>query len=202
MSYLLASATAKEIGPYLSLYRNARLPVSYPDVLITGIGLTSTAYHLTRQVTLKRPALIIQAGIAGCFDKNIPLGSVFVVKQDIVADEGVLEDGKLKPFNKGWLINPSSQLFQRSRLKAVRSISVNEVSTDKKITEQYVSLFHPVLESMEGAALHYVCLRENIPFIQLRAVSNYIGERDKKKWNIKEAIINLNNELGRLLDIL
>src|SRR5689334_15389227 len=130
MSYLLMSATANEIGPYLSQYRNARLPVSYPDILVTGIGLTASAYALTRQITIKRPAIVIQAGIAGCFDTSVPLGSVFTVKQDIVADEGVVEKGELRPFNKGWLINPSAQILQRTRLKAVKAISVNQVSTD------------------------------------------------------------------------
>ncbi len=48
---------------------------------------------------------------------------------------------------------------------------------------------------MEGAALHYVCLQEQIPFVQIRSVSNYVGERDKTKWKMKEAIENLNTEL-------
>jgi futalosine hydrolase len=67
-----------------------------------------------------------------------------------------------------------------------------------KIAE-YRKKFDPVLESMEGAALHYVCLAEKIPFIQLRAASNYIGERDKKKWMLKESVVNLNHQLTRLL---
>jgi hypothetical protein len=37
---------------------------------------------------------------------------------------------------------------------------------------------------MEGAALHYMGRDLFIPFIQLRAVSNYIGERDKNKWKM------------------
>jgi futalosine hydrolase len=52
---------------------------------------------------------------------------------------------------------------------------------------------------MEGAALHYVGLMENIPFIQIRALSNYIGERDKTKWKLHEAVSNLNAELQRLI---
>jgi futalosine hydrolase len=56
------------------------------------------------------------------------------------------------------------------------------------------------VESMEGAALHYVCLSEKIPFLQLRGVSNYAGERNKSKWKLKEAIGNLNKELIRLLE--
>ncbi|MBK8310223.1 MAG: hypothetical protein IPL04_04300 [Chitinophagaceae bacterium] len=57
-----------------------------------------------------------------------------------------------------------------------------------------------MVESMEGAALHYVCLMEKIPFIQLRAISNYITERNKKKWNMKESITNLNKEIIKLLN--
>ncbi len=57
----------------------------------------------------------------------------------------------------------------------------------------------PVVESMEGAALHYVCLMENIPFLQIRTVSNLMGERDKTRWKIKEAIKSLNESLVYLI---
>ena len=36
--------------------------------------------------------------------------------------------------------------------------------------------------------------------MQLRATSNYMGERNKKKWLLKESIGNLNNELIRLFE--
>ncbi len=58
---------------------------------------------------------------------------------------------------------------------------------------------HPVVESMEGAALHYTCLEEGIAFLQLRAVSNTVGERNKTKWDIRAAIDGLNDRLIRLL---
>ena len=52
---------------------------------------------------------------------------------------------------------------------------------------------------MEGAALHYVSLMEKIPFIQIRSISNYIAERNKRNWNMKEAVENLNKELISIL---
>ena len=48
---------------------------------------------------------------------------------------------------------------------------------------------------MEGAAFHYACLLQKFKFFQLRSVSNVVGERDKNKWKMKEAIEALNNEL-------
>jgi futalosine hydrolase len=52
---------------------------------------------------------------------------------------------------------------------------------------------------MEGAALHFVALMENITFLQLRSVSNYVGERDKTKWDLSGAINNLNKQLQDLI---
>jgi futalosine hydrolase len=52
---------------------------------------------------------------------------------------------------------------------------------------------------MEGAALHYTALMEGVPFLQLRAISNYIGERDKSMWKMAEAVSRLNEELQKLL---
>ena len=63
----------------------------------------------------------------------------------------------------------------------------------------YRNAFDPVTESMEGASLHYVCLMEDIPFVQIRSVSNYIGERNKQKWNMMDSIINLNKALKSLV---
>ena len=216
MNCLLVAATAAEIVPFLEHYRDSE-KLTYIDfnleVLISGIGLTASAYTLTKQLNMKKPDLVIQAGVAGCFDKNISLGAVVAVKQETVADQSVVELNSLKtlfdlklvphnrhPYKKGWLINPDKNLLKRTGLKTVKGISVNEITTDKKKIIFYKQEFNPVVESMEGAALHYVCLMENIPFLQIRSVSNYIGERNKKKWNMSDSIQNLNKELIRLFE--
>lgn len=213
---LVVAATPNEIRPFLDNVRqNAGLVAGHTiDVLLSGVGLTSATYHLTRQVLLKKPQFIIQAGIAGCFARNILLGSVAIVKHDRIADEAVMESGKLKtlfdlrlnssdkfPYSGGWLINENSILKKLPHTK-VKAISANHITTSKKMVEIYREKFNPAIESMEGAALHYVALSEKIPFLQLRAVSNYIGERNKNRWNMKEAIANLNNDITTVLNIL
>ncbi len=212
MNCLIVAATAPEISPFLRYYKNSK--IINTDVLVTGIGLTATTYSLTKQVSVKRPDLVIQVGVGGCFDNKIPLGSVLAIKQEAIADQGVIEQGNLKtlfglnlvsqnqyPFSRGWLVN-KSEVLKKVKLKKVRAVSINEITTSMQKVKLYKETFNPVVESMEGAALHYVCLMEKIPFLQLRAVSNYIGERSKKKWNMKESIINLNNELINLLPLL
>jgi len=211
MNILVIAATAKEIEPFFEYYHHTKRWQNI-DVLITSIGLTAATYHLAKQIALKRPGLIIQAGIAGCFDKKIPLGTVVTIKKETIADQSVIELKKLKtlfdldlvphdqfPFTKGWLVN-ETDLFKKIKLQKVNAISVNEITTSKQRMKLYKHSFKPVIESMEGAALHYTCLMEKIPFVQLRSVSNYIGERNKKKWNLKRSIINLNKELISIIE--
>src|ERR1051325_4645139 len=211
MNCLLIAATSKEIEPFLQYYKSSK-ELSDLDILITGIGLTATTFHLSKQIQLKRPAVVIQAGVAGCFDKQLSLADVVVIKQDTIADESVIELENLKtmfdlklvpqnqyPYQKGWLINPNNVLIRKSKLRAVAGISVNQITISPQTVGFYKNKFNPVIESMEGSALHYVCLMEKIPFLQIRSLSNYIGERNKKNWNMKESIHNLNQELIQLI---
>jgi len=210
---LVVAATAKEINPFIELTRTG--DINNADILISGIGLTASTYHLAKQVALKKYDLVIQAGVAGCFDLRIPLGSVVAVKQDAIADQSVIELQKLRtlfdlnlvpqdqyPYKKGWLINPNKEALKKTKLKIVKGISVNQISTSKQMIKFYRDVFDPATESMEGAALHYVCLMEKVPFVQIRSISNYIGERNKKKWDMNESITNLNEALIKIINII
>jgi futalosine hydrolase len=138
---------------------------------------------------------------------------VVAVKQDAIADQSVVELERLKtlfdlnlvpqdqyPYKKGWLINTNKEVLKKTKLKIVKGISVNQISTLKQMIKFYRDVFDPVTESMEGAALHYVCLMENVPFVQIRSISNYIGERNKKKWDMMDSIMNLNDSLMRIIN--
>jgi len=217
MNCLVIAATPIEIRPLLEKLKEGNIPISNSiqlDVLITGIGLLATSYSLQKQIQLKRPDLIIQAGVGGCFDKKMKLGRVFIIKKEAIADQSVVELNALKtlfdldlvpanqpPYQKGWLVNPHS-ILKKLRLPKVTGISVNEITTQPQKVRFYKKQFNPLIESMEGAALHYVALQENIPFIQLRSTSNYIAERNKKNWNMPAAIHSLNQSLLNLLQVL
>lgn len=205
MQTLIIAATEYEIHPFIA--GNPDI-----DVMITGVGVPSAIYHLQKRVHLMDYDLIIQAGIAGSFNTGIALGHTFLVKQDCFADIGIEEKGNYIPvfktglsdkdefpFEGGWLIN-THEYLRHSGLPAVKAITVNKLSDSELQKQQYITAFDTDIESMEGAALHYVCLQENIPFLQIRSVSNYVGERDKTKWKLKEAIENLNTALTKLIN--
>ena len=48
---------------------------------------------------------------------------------------------------------------------------------------------------MEGAAFFYVCLNENVKFMEIRSVSNRVGEEDTSKWESTKALEALKDAL-------
>jgi len=109
-------------------------------------------------------------------------------------DLGLMGENEF-PFTRKILKNPFIEGKKQYDLSCVRSIGINEITTRKERIELLKQKFKPDIESMEGTAFHYVCLKEKIPFLQIRAISNYVGERNKKKWNIEQAIENLNKKI-------
>ena len=84
-------------------------------------------------------------------------------------------------------------------LKPVRAITVN-TSTGSEITmEKLLKKYNPDIETMEGATFFYICSRENIPFLALRAISNKVEKRNKNNWNINLALNNLSEKLIEVL---
>lgn len=84
------------------------------------------------------------------------------------------------------------------RLKTVSGITVNTVHGRQESIDRVVSLCHPDVESMEGAAFLYACLVSQTPFIQVRAISNRVEPRNRSKWDIPLAIRRLNEFLNQL----
>jgi futalosine hydrolase len=211
MGILLTAATSFEIQPTLDHLRERKgsVPVT---TLITGVGSLATSYALTRQLDASPPAVVLQAGIAGCFTDKTP-GEVLVVREEVLGDLGVWEDQRFKslfemkladpdgfPFTGGRLVNPHASLLALPDLETVRGMTINEISTNPERIRWHQQNTFAVVESMEGGPLHYICLKAGIPFLQLRSVSNAVGVRDKTKWNIPLAIARLNEELLILLE--
>lgn len=214
MKVLITAATLPEIKPLVDWLEDQGAGNGTEiKVLITGIGMFSTAYQLGRHLAADRPDLAIQAGIAGAFRKDWAIGDTVLVKQEVLGDLGAEDNGMhrdlfeiglwpydMPPFTHHHLINTLDLLPAAAlQLPQGSGVTVNTVSGSAATISRLEQKYQPDLESMEGAAFHYCCLREDIPFLQLRTISNYVEVRDKSKWNIPLAINNLNNTLRSLL---
>lgn len=200
MKTLLLSATQFEIQPYL-------LTAPKADVIISGLGIAAATYHLTKQLSHHHYDLVVQAGVAGAFNDELPLGQVVTVSHDAFGDMGVMEDSfqSIQDLELNgepeWLPNKNS-LLQKLPYQQVKAITVNTLHTNAKMINALQQKWKAAIESMEGAALHYVCLHQQVPFLQIRGISNKVGIRDKTQWKMKEAIHNLNQALIQMFKIL
>ena len=175
--------------------------------LVTGVGMVATTYALMKHLTSHQYDLVLQAGVGGSFDRTVPLGSLVHVVSDRFGDLGAEDHDRFidifdlgllgsnaAPHTNGMLVNPLSAAHRHITLPQVGGITVNSV-TGSTATVAIRQQYGCTTESMEGAALHFVCLNEGVTFAQVRAISNYVEPRDKSKWQMKDAIINLNDWL-------
>ena len=215
MEIMLVAATELEIAPALEWLQKNDFHTTAGkavNVVITGIGSMQTTYRLMLAIQQQRPRAMIQAGIAGSFSLTCPPGTLVIVQEEALGDLGVEEEGNFKdlfdmnlqqpaifPFTNTALLNPYTSFWALLGLPFVKAVTINEITTSPQRIRILQQKYSAIVESMEGAAFHYVALQQNIPFLQLRAISNMVGERDKKNWLMKESINLLNQQLINLL---
>ena len=188
MNVLIVSATAKEVQ------------TDYPH-LVTGVGMVATAIAVSKALSENHYDLVVNAGIAGSFNRSIPLGSVVEVVKDQLSEIGA-QDGShfLSPAKMGLEVATTVEMSEQTNLPKVTGITVNTVHGDDKAISQIIHRLNPQVESMEGAACMLACENAGVTCVQLRAISNYVEKRNKSNWDIPLAIQNLNQELSNFLD--
>jgi futalosine hydrolase len=201
------------IEPYYQSYNFHNLHI---DILVTGLGSIFTSYHLTRALNMINYDLAINIGLAGSFDHFLEQGFVVNVIQDQFADLGIIHknnfytlaeeelmDENQFPFADGKLHSIGNfELDEIESLIPVKGITLNTLHSDPAWLSKLREKFDAEIETMSGAAFFYVCLKEKIPFLQVRAISRFVEIRRIENWNIPTAIdsltatiINVFNEL-------
>lgn len=177
----------------------------------TGPGLLFVAARLTEAVLRFQPDFALQLGIAGAYGAELKNGDLVAVAAEQIADLGAenhpdgyldlyelgLMDESFPEIVNGKLINPLASGALENVFYWVEGLSVNVCTGTVKTAEERLRRYGSMIETMEGAAFHYVCLRHKIPFLQLRAISNAVGIRDKFSWDIDLAMSALRKWLAK-----
>ncbi len=214
MHILLVSATPFEIAPTLAwfethfqqksagVFEKKNLVV---QTLVTGVGMTASAFQLGYLFAQQRPEWAINAGIAGTFDPHLKIGDVVQIVSERFGDLGVEEsDGSFTDVSELGLLasatlsNPQPPI---PNLLPCNGLTVNKVhgaaTSIQKIREKYPEA---QVESMEGAAFFYACLAAGVPFAEIRSISNRVEPRNREAWDLPLAIKNLNEVLVEMLE--
>ena len=214
MRILITAATAAELMPARELWETLRNQSNrnlYIEPVETGIGITPTTYH-TLKALLITPTpydIAMNIGIAGAFGDSLPKGLAVRVVSDYFGNHGIqtasgfqslfdaqLLDADTFPFTSGKLFPaPLSPEWEGklSSMPIVHGVTVQHlVEGERKEGLAQV-------ETMEGAAFFYLCMKERIPCVALRVISNRVGERNKTKWDIPLALSELRKILTFIL---
>lgn len=204
MKILLVTATRQELGS-IAFTNTLKKSFAGIDFLVTGIGMVKATYSLTSMLHLQKPGFVLHTGICGSYKPDFTIGSVVNVLSEEFADFGIDDNGKFIPYHEkgdvdieGKLINPADY-GKKWGINSVHGITVNTASGNKSAIGKTIEQFNPDIETMEGAAVFYTCLKQKIPFAEIRAVSNFVEPRNINNWNIPLAIKNLTTIIPEII---
>ncbi|MFD9002804.1 futalosine hydrolase [Streptomyces sp. NPDC059582] len=186
------------------------------DLLAAGVGpalaAASTATALTAAALRGAPyALVVCAGIGGGFQPAAPVGSLVVADEITAADLGAeTADGFLPVTELGFgtVTHRPPETLVRALTAALgaRSGAVLTVSTVTGTAERAAGLRarHPraLAEAMEGFGVAEAAAAHDTPVLEIRAVSNPVGPRDRAAWRIGDALAALTEGFGKLAPVL
>ena len=176
-------------------------------VAITRCGIGKVNAALTTQALIDRfsPALVINTGVAGALDAGLEIGDL-VVSTDAVEhdmdvtglgyDPGVIPEmvGKAG----GMLSFAADEALADIMLAAARAVAPDVTAVAGRIAsgDQFVctreartriiDTFGALCCEMEGAAIAHTCVRNHVPFVIVRSISDKADDTSKVEYRMTE----------------
>ncbi len=193
------------------LYLGTRSGLSV-SLLHSGIGKANAAAAATSLLAFCRPTAVIVVGCGGAFPgSGLRIGDLAIASEEIYGDEGVLAPGGFLDmeaiqlplvqrngqsyFNR-YPVSPLLLEKARALLNAETAgpcpaaacgpfVTVSTCSGTLDGGTKLARRTGGICENMEGAAVAQVCAMHNVPFLEIRGISNLVEDRDPSRWNIK-----------------
>ncbi|WP_307175939.1 futalosine hydrolase [Streptomyces africanus] len=186
------------------------------DVVAVGVGpalaAASTASALTAAALEGTPYdLVVSAGIGGGFLPEARVGSLVVADEIVAADLGAeTDDGFVSVTELGFgsvRHQPPADLVRLvGDAVGAPTGAVLTVSTVTGTAERAAALRerHPtaLAEAMEGFGVAEAAAVHGVPVLEVRAISNPVGPRDRAAWRIPDALAALTEGFGKLVPVL
>ncbi len=187
-------------------------------LLVTGIGVINVSFALGQTLAKNDVGEVLLAGVAGTFaSDSFPIGSACTVRTEIWPEYGLKTGDNVDPKGLGFSLaeidgNPvwdrmelrsgkslmNSGLDRLAKLPEAISLTVSGVTATADGADRFRNEFAADIENMEGFAAAYACALSGVEVCQVRTVSNLVGSRDSKDWDLRGALA----ELGRVCSVL
>jgi len=171
---LVVAATERELGA-----------VAGAETLVCGIGPVEAAAATARALAERRPAALLHVGIAGA--RGLPVGTAVLgteaLYEDLAAAIPVVDREQ-----------PDARLLAALR-EAVPELRALPIATSARVG----SARGAAVEAMEGFGVLRAAALAGVAAVEVRVVSNEIGEPDRARWRFDEALAALAQLLPRLV---
>ena len=176
-----------------------------------GIGKVNAAMSAQLLIDRYHPDLVINAGVAGCFE-DLPIGTVVLARGFIQHDfdtsalDGPAYEGLVATVN--YIVFPTS-----SPEKAVAAMDATGhpyrtglvatgdwFASDSPRARHIAERFRPLLCDMEGGAVAHVCVRNRVPFMALKSVSDCLFGNSDYSFNFPAAMEKLDAVVMDFID--
>jgi futalosine hydrolase len=186
------------------------------DLRVMPLGVGKTAAALSLSGLRQRPDVraVLLFGVAGAYpDRHrvtpapVRRGGLCIVGSDRFGDEGIetptgfqdlhaMRLGDCGPFPA----NPRMAQQAAALLGApiVRGVTVSTCSGTDSASERMARRSGADVETMEGAAVAYVCRQFELPMLHVRAISNWTGDRGRGEWDLGAAVDAVGRAVRRL----
>ena len=170
---LLVAATERELGGL--------------EGLVCGIGPVEAAAATARELAVSRRRGVLHIGVAG--------GTGLELESLVIGTEAVYCDLSAAV----WLVDrveADARLVVAARavLPAAHAAPIGTSAGVGRADKQFS------VEGMEGFGVLRAASIAGVPAVEIRAISNEIGEEDRQRWRIAEAIAALAQVTPALLD--
>ena len=211
---VLAALPAGPPVPVLG-YQVRRAPTGAGELTCAAVGVGPVAAAVGAASLLAldgRFDAVLSVGVGGGFVDRAPVGSLVVADRVVLADLGADSPEGFLPLDALGLGGVSVDLpadrirAAARRLSTVAPTTVGPVLTVCTATgtneraARMVTRHRPAAEAMEGGAVLAAATAHGVPFLEIRAISNAVGRRDRAAWSIPEALSLLGRAVATLLE--
>lgn len=186
------------------------------DVQVAGVGSVVAAVNTAFALANTDYTLVICAGIGGGFSGKAEVGSLVLASEIVAADLGVetLEGfSSLDQLGYGFTrVQIDANLLEQVTLALKGAkipfnigpvLSVSTVTGTAARAEELTSRIPgATAEAMEGYGVGLAAKERGLPVLEIRAISNKVGPRDRSAWRIKEALDMLEAACAILTEVL
>ncbi|MNW47298.1 Futalosine hydrolase [compost metagenome] len=188
------------------------------DVCLAGVGPVSAAASTASLLAKTRYDLVISAGIGGGFQERAKIGSIVIASSIIAADLGAEAPDHPESFSSvdelgfGSSIVPVQHELSSCLVERISGMEVSvcygpvvtlstvtgTAETASKLARRFPGV---AAEAMEGYGVALAAHQLDIPVVEIRAISNYVGPRQRELWKIGDALKSLELACSKLPEL-